>query len=175
MTSRPRCWVSAVLLGKSLSCLLITEWHAHFSIHKLDFNKNLGRKKRKRRKEGRRKGEGEGNVWSEAITAGRVLSQHAFFNSFFFFLFHFRPPGSIWTSLGQGVDLSCSHDLSHCCGNTRSLTHCAGPGSNQALPGHQWSHCTTAGTPDSYICFQYLFKLFLCYQAVIQHFSRSPT
>ena len=29
---------------------------------------------------------------------------------------------------GQGSDLSYSCDLSHSCGNTRSLTHCAGPG-----------------------------------------------
>lgn len=29
---------------------------------------------------------------------------------------------------GQGSDLSCIGDLYHSCGNSRSLTHCAGPG-----------------------------------------------
>ena len=34
----------------------------------------------------------------------------------------------IWMSLGQGLNLSCSCDLSHSYNNAGSLTHCAGPG-----------------------------------------------
>ena len=42
----------------------------------------------------------------------------------FFFSFHFWPPCSIWKLLGQGSDLSHSHNLSRSCGNAGTLTHC---------------------------------------------------
>ena len=44
-----------------------------------------------------------------------------FYNCFIFKIFNFEFPG-------QGSDLSQSCDLSHSCGNTKSLTHCAGLG-----------------------------------------------
>ena len=65
--------------------------------------------------------------------------------------FLFWPPCSIWSSLGQGSDLSCSCDLYH---GHRSLTHWACLGlslhPSQCLRHHQ-SYCTTAETPRSYI------------------------
>ena len=44
--------------------------------------------------------------------------------------------------LGQGSDLSCSHDLGCSCGNTGSLTHCAGPRIES-----ESQHCQVAADP----------------------------
>ena len=58
---------------------------------------------------------------------------------------HFWPPCSIGGPR-EGSDWSHSRDLSYSCGNTRSLTHCAGPGiklASQCLPRCCWSHCAT--------------------------------
>ena len=59
-----------------------------------------------------------------------------FFPTFFFFFSCIR---GIWKFLGQGLNLSFSCDL-HCSGgNTGSLTHCSGWGSNPYLhsnPSH---------------------------------------
>ena len=38
-----------------------------------------------------------------------------------------------WKFLGQGLNLSPSCDLCLSCSNTRSLTHCAGPGIKPVL------------------------------------------
>ena len=50
--------------------------------------------------------------------------------SFLATLWHMELPG-------QGSDLSRSHNLSHGCGNARSLTHCARPGIEPASQGSQ--------------------------------------
>ena len=42
---------------------------------------------------------------------------------------------------GQGSDLSCDCDLHHSYGNTKALTHCAGPMKNE--PASQGSRVTT--------------------------------
>ena len=49
-----------------------------------------------------------------------------------FFVGHFWPPCGIWNSLGQGSEPQ-SRPTVHC-GNTRSLTHCAGPGISGSSP-----------------------------------------
>ena len=69
---------------------------------------------------------------------------------FFFSSSFFSCTLSIWKFLGQGLNLSCSCDLCHRCGNAVSLTHCTGPGWN--LHGHRdnarsLTCCATGGTP----------------------------
>ena len=62
---------------------------------------------------------------------------------------------------GQGSDVSHSHNLSHSCGNARSLTHCARPRiehRSQWLPGCP-TCCATAGAPVL-IIFIYLYFLY---------------
>ena len=51
---------------------------------------------------------------------------------FSLFLVFFWLPCRHMKFLGQGSDLSQNLDLSHSCGNARSLTHCAGPGIKSA-------------------------------------------
>ena len=61
-----------------------------------------------------------------ASLAQRFVREIYLFTYFSFFL------AAPWHMefLGQGSDLSCSCDLDHSCSNARSLTHCAGQGSN---------------------------------------------
>ena len=54
--------------------------------------------------------------------------------SFFFFFFPFLAE---MECPGQGLALSCSHDLSHSCGSARSLTQCAQPGIKPATQHSQ--------------------------------------
>ena len=61
---------------------------------------------------------------------------------------HFWLPRGIWSSRAR--DQSHRSYPSHSCGNTGSLTHCAGPGNepvSQRLPRCRRSCCTTAGAP----------------------------
>ena len=71
----------------------------------------------------------------------------SFFLSFFFF---FWPPCSTWSSGHQNCKLSCT------CGSARSLTHCAGLGTE---PVSQHSQ----DTADPTVPQQELLKLFLMY------------
>ena len=68
------------------------------------------------------------------------------FLKFLFFLF--KPPLRIWKFPGQGSNQSWSSDLHHSCSNAVSLTHCARPGTEMAIPKTPTviSHCTTVRT-----------------------------
>ena len=57
-----------------------------------------------------------------------VTSHFSFFLFVFFFSFFFGSTHGIWKVPGQGLNLSCSCDLCHSCGNARSLTNCISPG-----------------------------------------------
>ena len=86
-----------------------------------------------------------------------VKKTKAFFFSFVPFLISLRH----MEILGRGSDPSSSQDPSQSCGNTRSLTHCARPGTKPAsqclLPGHCQSHFATASTQMEPFC------LFACF------------
>ena len=61
----------------------------------------------------------------------------------------------IWKSLGQRLNLSHICDLCHSCGHAGSLTHCARPGIELAIPQKQTkslTHCVIAGT-SCLMCF----------------------
>ena len=58
-----------------------------------------------------------------------------------FFFFFWLPPPRHMEFPGQGSDLSCDCDLHHSYGNTKALTHCAGPMKNE--PASQGSRVTT--------------------------------
>ena len=51
---------------------------------------------------------------------------------YYYFIFSFLATPWHMEFPGQGSDLSCSCDLSHSCGNARSLTGCARPGIKSA-------------------------------------------
>ena len=55
----------------------------------------------------------------------------------FFFFFFYGHTHSIWKFLDQGLNPSHSCDLCHSCSNAGSLTHCARPGVEPALPQRQ--------------------------------------
>ena len=79
----------------------------------------------------------------------------AFSELYFYFLlfFLFLATPQHMEFLSQGLDPSCSCNLSCSCGNTRSLTYCTRPGNgtcDPALPRCCRSQCTTAGIPELY-------------------------
>ena len=66
------------------------------------------------------------------------------------FYFSFLATPQHMEFLGHRSDLSLSRDLSRGCSNARSLTHCAGQGTepaSQVFPRRFRFRCTTAGTP----------------------------
>ena len=67
------------------------------------------------------------------------------------FLFSFQDAPGMCKFPGRGLNLSCSCDLRHSSGKTRSLSHCTGLGSNLWCHGDKagsLTHCATIGTPD---------------------------
>ena len=81
------------------------------------------------------------------------------------FIFFFSDRPTAYRVLGQGSDLSHTRDLSHSCGNARSLTHCA---SNRdctcipLFPRHHWCCCATVGTPALFTFPVFYFDSFYC-------------
>lgn len=66
----------------------------------------------------------------------------------YFYFFHGCTCGR-WKFPDLGSNVSHSCDLCHSCGNTKSLTHCTGPGSIPKLPQRQHqipNPCAMAGT-----------------------------
>ena len=59
---------------------------------------------------------------------------------------------------GQGLDLSCSCDPSHSCGNARSLTHCAGPGIKPASQHSQDAANPTMPQQELLIDYSFSFR-----------------
>ena len=100
-------------------------------------------------------------LWDWGYRAGRELifnirCFHIFWIFFFFFLAAPAAYGS-----GQAPNLSHICDLGHTWSNTRSSTHCTGPGNQtfastetQAAVVGFLTHCTTGGTPYFRFFFQ---------------------
>ena len=75
---------------------------------------------------------------------------------FCFVLFLFFDCPTAYGVPGRGSDLSRNWDLSHSCGNTRSLTYCTGQGSNLCPSAHKippipLRHSRNSWTPGVFI------------------------